>query len=692
MDAALGLLVFLQDLNNLIFLAALSISLLTAAFYFGTTFAPFFVSFCPYETALSSRRLWGFFYKLCRAPGMWIAKYFQDFRDFIKGKETDRQDPQLEEYVFTREKKEIAIASNTIPDRLTGDALKWIILHSQKPEPRETAIRAIATLDSKEALTQLVSDLDPSGIISQVIQSFTSCFVVNGIEKGVVSFGFRKPIDADLATLHGRALTVVVTQILLKGEPMDQVRASSRRGDMEAGYTPLKWALDSTTKREVKARFEHLANKSSNEARVWALVGSSVWCDFIGLNGGLRFNQVLRKEVLRSLTKEISYWAPNVSSKYRKDILRYLINLIPTIPPSEQPQLACALVVLALNLNHGASCLLLQDYLNSRPGVLREEGPCNKIAEKLIAHYAGAPIELVKDEQALLLLALTGLMEYYEHCDFDDEAHENMKKIAERFQSFDTIGKLQSIKIPVTGDKDLTIDLRGYFINTLLIYLKMPRTPQHCQNTDEVLTHLLKAINPKRQSYELEEYGPQIVPLVTQMLVQTADIELQTQCLSTIVSYWDSGPLLYSRMQLFYQVPLKLLQIVKEKGRELPSNNILKPNISLVFQKMVEQANNFTPSDNRRLALCTDSVVRNDLLEILIGIVHVRDKIVSPRQQDGSSELESGLVVETPLLKRVRGYLKDKGPAPERENGELLLKKMVETHSKHRFQTHGYAS
>ncbi|KAG8715099.1 hypothetical protein FRC11_005761 [Ceratobasidium sp. 423] len=704
----LGLLIFLQNLSNLMFLAALGLTLLTTAFYFGTTFAPFFVSFCPYETALSSRKIWGLLFQICRklcrklvylTLGIWITviKYF---RDSINRNNIDaaQQDPQIEDYtgyMFACEKKEIEISSKTTPDQLTGDALKWIILHSQKPEPRETAIRAIATLESEEALTQLVSDLP--GIILRVIQSFTSCFVVNDIKKGVV-IGFREPIDADLATLHGRALTVLVTRILLKGDLIEpQGRAPSHRGDLEAGYTHLKWALDSVTKRAVKTRFEHLANKSSNEARVWALVGSSVWCDFIGLSGGLRFNQgravcelastlgqslpsILRKEVLRTLTKEISYWAPNVSSRYRKDILRHLIDLIPTAPPPEQPQLACALVVLAINLNHGASYILLPGYLNSQPEVPRGEGPCNKFAEELISYYASTPIELVKDEQPLLLFALTGLMEYYEHCDFDDEAQQNMKKVAARFQTFDTLGKLQSIKIPLPSNRDMTIDLRAYFTNTLLIYLKMPRTPQHCQNMDEVLTHLLKAINPKRQSYELEEYGPQIVPLVTQILVQTEDIELQTQCLSTIISYWDSGPLLYSRLQLFYQVPLKLLRIIKDKGRELPSNSILKPNTSLIFQKMAEQAGNFTQRDDGRLVLCMDSVVRNDLLEILIGIVHLHDKIVPPHPQEGSYEVGSGLVVETPLLKRVRGYLKNKGPAPERESGESLLKKMVETY------------
>ncbi|CAE6481056.1 unnamed protein product [Rhizoctonia solani] len=386
MDAALGLfllglLVFLQDLSYIIFLAALIVTLLTGTFYFCTTVASCFISFCPYETAISSRKTWGFFYQVYMASVNWVGN---NFRDVDHKKEVDLTKFN---YMTPCEKKEVEMVSNTIPDRLTGDALNWIILHSQKQGPREMAIRAIATLDSEESLKQLVSD--PPGILRQVIQSFTSCFAAH---------------------------------------------------------------------------------------------------------------------------------------------------------PSELPQMACALAILVLNLNHDTSYPLRPEYPNSQPRVLRERGRGKKFAKELMGHYAKKPASLAKDGQSLLLFALTGLMEYYEHCDFNDGAHQNMKKIAEQFQGFDSLGKLQPVEIPIATDdgelRMMPIDLRSYFVNILLVYLKLPRSLQHDQAIDEVLMHLLKSINTKRQSWGLEAYSPQIIPLVTQVLTQTKDAKLQIECLSFRPSYY----------------------------------------------------------------------------------------------------------------------------------------------------------
>ncbi|CAE6466996.1 unnamed protein product, partial [Rhizoctonia solani] len=707
MDAALGLflvglMAFLQDLNFIIFLASLAdlnfiiflaslaVTLLTATFYFGTTLAPCFFPFCPYETAITSPKVWGFCYQLCLAFILWVAKNFREFDEEVKA--------DLTNYMSPAGKKEKEMADNTTPDDLTGDALNWVILHSQKPEPREMAIRAIATLDSEGALKQLVSN--PPGILPQVIQSFTSCFVVNSMERGVLVLEFKRGVNHSIASLYGRALTVLVTQVLLAGSLKSQVQYS----EIELGPTHSKWAIDPITKEAVKTRFEHLADINHAETKAWALVGLSVWHDFIGFIGGLRFNQgktvcqlagsldscnrlssILRKEVLRTLTKEITYWAPNVSNSFQKDTLRHLINLILDAPPVEQPQLACALAVLALNLNHSTSYPLLPDYPNSQPGVLRENGSGNKFSKLLMSYYVSGPGDLGEDGHSLLLFALTGLMEYYEHCDFNNEAYENMKKIAERFQGFDILGKLQFVNIPVaatgTNFRIKSIDLRAYFVDTLLLYLKLPRTPQHSQDIDGVLTRLLKSINPKRQSWELEEYGPQIVPLATQMLIQTKDIHLQIECLNTVISYWDSGPsLLYSRMQLFYEVPLKLLQVIKNIT-DLQPYPTLAPTISFIFQKIGEQTRHFnTPKDKQRLALCMDNVMSSDLLEILIDILHISDKpeflllrdTYNHPERSAKDKFNPGVQ----LLQILREYLRL--PTREGDNGELLIEKIIE--------------
>ncbi|KDN49165.1 hypothetical protein RSAG8_02518, partial [Rhizoctonia solani AG-8 WAC10335] len=155
----------------------------------------------------------------------------------------------------------------------------------------------------------------------------------------------------------------------------------------------------------------------------------------------------LRKEVLHTLTKELSYWAPTISTTNRKETLQHLVKLIPKTPPELQPQFACTLSVLVLKLNHSTS-YLVPPSSNSRGRVPEEENG-HGAAVQLMSYYANKPEQLAEDGQPLLLFALTGLMEYYEHCDFDQEAHDSMKQIAQRFQELDGLGKLQSLNIPV---------------------------------------------------------------------------------------------------------------------------------------------------------------------------------------------------------------------------------------------------
>ncbi|CUA72907.1 Mediator of RNA polymerase II transcription subunit 23 [Rhizoctonia solani] len=688
MDAALGLfllglLVFLQDLSVIIFLASSTVTLLTATFYFGTTLAPCFFPFCPYETAITSPKVWGFCYQLFLAIILWVGKNIRGFDAGVKADLTNHMSPAG--------KKEKEMTSNTTPDQLTGDALNWIILHSQKPEPRKMAIRAIATLDSDSEMTlkRLVSA--PPGILPQVIQSFTSCFLVNSINNGVIKFEFKKLIDPNLASLYGRALTVLVTQIL----QVSDSECKAQNNDVELGLSLSKWEVSSNAKEEVKTRFEYLANTKNTETRAWALIGLSIWHEFIGFTGGLRFNQgrtiyeltdslenldrlssTLRKEVLRALIREITYWTPNVSNDCRKGVLSHLINLIPIAPPSEQPQLACALAVLTLNLNHGTSYPLVSDDGNALSGISGRDESGDKLAKLLMSYYASGLGNLIADEHPLLLFALTGLMDYYEHCDFNDEVHRNMKKIAKRLQGFDSLGKLRSVKIPVSIDgvtfKTILIDLRTYFIDTLLSYLRLPRTPQYTLDIDRILACLLKSINPKRQSWDLEEYGPQIVPLVTQILIQTEEFDLQIECINTIISYWDSGPsLLYSRMQLSCVVPPKLLEILDDNPPAVRST--LEPKISFILQKMGEQAKHFTPTnDNETLATCMDIIMREDLFKALVKCVHVPEQTEFNPQISNESESNS-----ISLLQSVREYLQDRNA----ENGELLLKKMIEAYT-----------
>ncbi|KAH7339008.1 hypothetical protein B0J17DRAFT_768030 [Rhizoctonia solani] len=201
---------------------------------------------------------------------------------------------------------------------------------------------------------------------------------------------------------------------------------------------------------------------------------------------------------------------------------------------------------------------------------------------------------------------------------------------------------------------------------------------------DEVFALLLKSINHKRQVWGLIEYGPQIIPLVVQILARTTNEELETletQCLSAILSYWDSGPtLLFSRMLLFYRVPFKLVRLIKDPNHV--SSPLLQPMISLVFRKLEEQARDFTHTDDDLLFSCMGKILEFDLLGTLI--VHVLnlstssafDATTGHSPQSSSSSTNSSLVflLTKELYEKVH-------PIKEREDhhlspGELLLKRL----------------
>ncbi|KAL5640380.1 hypothetical protein ACGC1H_007591 [Rhizoctonia solani] len=696
MDAALGLfllglLVFLRDLSYGIYLAALVVTLCTMAFYLGTTIAPCFVSFCPYETAISSRKAWGFFYQLCLAVLIWIYKLFSSTDTEIQA--------DLINYMSPCEKKEVEMASNTTPDRLTGDALNWIILHSQKPAPREMAIRAIATLESEEALEQLVSN--PPGIIPQVIQSFTSRFRLCSTPDGETKL---VPMDINIASLHGRALTVLVTQATNMGQLESHLAPStSTQDDLESNNRLSKWVIDPTTREGVRIRLKVLGDlhgHSDSEAKAWGLVGLSAWHDFIGYNPGLRFDRGrtvsrlakslhvslspdLRTAVLQTLIKELSYWTLNVVGKYRSKTLSHLIKLIPMAPRLElRSQLACSLAVLALGLNHGTTYSMASSTSTPKheaPGTMRYD----MLAKAMAEHYSSRQKELVKDGHSLLLLALTGLMEYYEHCDFDEEASLNMKKIAKEFRALYDLGKQQSIVIPTAGGTNMTINPRDHFVHILVIYLKQPRTLSRTQDLDEVSTNLLKFINHKRQVQEFAQYGPQILPLVVQILARTNDIDLQTECLRTIESYWDTGPgLLYTRMLLFYQVLPKLVQMTKRDKDGQATSSILQSIISTVFKRVEKQAQYLTDTDGDLLVSCMGRILEFSLLGAFIDyVLNISSKIVktpenSPENGSPSTKPSPVSLATEELYNKARVVMdwEDHTLSP----GELFFKKLFQ--------------
>lgn len=205
-----GLIIFLRDLHRLIYAAVSIISATTLTFYVGTTLMPLLFPFCPYETPLSSPRLWGYFYQFC----------YKVLRVFRRS-----NDASSEDFISPCVRAEVETTNRTTPDEITGHALNWLIMHSRKPDSQKMAIRAIAGANSDETLKELLA-IQP-GIFPQVVQSFTSCFN-------------KKDLDIqalEIASLHGQALAVLAHRAASKDEPL------------------IKWGIDQSTRDAVEEKF-----------------------------------------------------------------------------------------------------------------------------------------------------------------------------------------------------------------------------------------------------------------------------------------------------------------------------------------------------------------------------------------------------------------------------------------------------
>jgi hypothetical protein len=155
----------------------------TFTFYGVTTFLPLMVAFCPYNTPLSSRKLWGYLY------GLFLYIFSSEGSD----SSISASPCQLEEK---------SVSERNTPDGVTGRALDWLIKHSQDEAVVDVAIRAIAGA----YLTKDVWDLlAKDSLIVIVAQKFTASF--NGaLDQETTSLGLSKKQLA-IASLHGRALT-----------------------------------------------------------------------------------------------------------------------------------------------------------------------------------------------------------------------------------------------------------------------------------------------------------------------------------------------------------------------------------------------------------------------------------------------------------------------------------------------------
>lgn len=196
----LGLVIFLGDLCFVVYLAVLVVALVTLIFYVVTTLLPLWTPFCPYNTPLSSPRLWGYFYRQC--VRMWVHLPYTTLPPaYHLSPETG-----LHKIFTPCRQQEIDISTKTTPDEYTGHALKWLIKHSRGIGSREQAIQAIAGVESGETLLPL---LEEKQILLQVAQSFTACFTETPGSDPALTVKLCKEKKIDTVVLHGQALTVL---------------------------------------------------------------------------------------------------------------------------------------------------------------------------------------------------------------------------------------------------------------------------------------------------------------------------------------------------------------------------------------------------------------------------------------------------------------------------------------------------
>ncbi|CAE6432751.1 unnamed protein product [Rhizoctonia solani] len=147
----LGLLLFLNSLNLGLMRPVMAVVVTTLALYVITTLVPLFSAFCPYNTPLSSRTVWGFCFAIFNII-------------FPSGEKWN---------TLPCEKNERVQSTSTALDRLTAQAVVWLVSHSQAEKSKEAAIRAIANaIAGPEFWDHLIKDK----LITLMAQHFISFF------------------------------------------------------------------------------------------------------------------------------------------------------------------------------------------------------------------------------------------------------------------------------------------------------------------------------------------------------------------------------------------------------------------------------------------------------------------------------------------------------------------------------------
>ncbi|KAJ1304912.1 hypothetical protein OPQ81_006046 [Rhizoctonia solani] len=168
-----GLTVLLKSSSRvpMLWILVAGLVFLAFSFYLYITLMPLVVAFCPYHTPFSSRRLSHMLVRLVVRRAYWLINKVLTPSDGLRalpwsGEEWSKKSAR-------RDKIEWEISTSVTPDKLTAEAVVWLISYSQDTSSVDTAIRAVADAN---AGPELWDHLVQPELVALIAQRFTSFF------------------------------------------------------------------------------------------------------------------------------------------------------------------------------------------------------------------------------------------------------------------------------------------------------------------------------------------------------------------------------------------------------------------------------------------------------------------------------------------------------------------------------------
>ncbi|KAG9106060.1 hypothetical protein FRC07_008985, partial [Ceratobasidium sp. 392] len=590
-----GLLVFLWDMNHVVALPVMVVNAVILGCYGLTTFLPLFLAFCPYNTPLSSRKLWGYSCQI-----FWIAV---DFIFETSAKIENRGIPYC-----LRVEKEI-IEKNT-PDEVTGRALNWLIKHSENQDAVDMAIRAIARADLSKHVWDVLAE---STLIVLVAQKFTALFEgildretevgnnsnpvgpgVKKAQKAAETVKSQEDMEAEInvvdkeemRSLYGRALTSIARHKL----PIDAGAELGTETDLES--SPGEAPNVSLTLDQIQAVMRGLQY-------LWHIEYISMSFQIIlnHTNNTSRLHVDAFTSLLHSLPIQISYWKQDMTRTEKREVLKPFVELLNDDSWVEQLRegFPLMLAVLAISINDYPDLLTDEEYHQwevkyesytnlvathleaadkwghspeqYRKKPLAPRDPANQTrwriwrAQQAARIYTIYPDLRKEHSESLLLIGLAGLLDGLEKlCLERESANLVAVTIARQLGRISLLNKSRPANFPLV--LPLAFDIRAYAVDRVMKALRPSRYRDDTNILDDkTKSDLLVAFSEKLRLWV--DFGAQLTPLVIEIFHTTNCPVLQKQCLISMEESFIINPSSHEwELLSAYEIPNKLVDII----------------------------------------------------------------------------------------------------------------------------------